>query len=60
MYKDKVAIPALIMQDNTLGVSKCGFKSQVMNQFLNTRTSIMNLQFGSKKCKKNAYRKKAQ
>ena len=52
MYKEKVPIPPLMMQDDTLGVSKCGFKSQVMNTFFNTRTSIMNLQFGSTKCEK--------
>ena len=40
------------MQDDTLGVSVCGFKSKKMNNFLNTRTKIMGLQFGSEKCEK--------
>ena len=40
------------MQDDTLGVSECGFKSRKMNSFLNTRTKIMGLQFGSEKCEK--------
>ena len=40
------------MQDDTLGVSVCGFKSRKMNNFLNTRTQIMKLQFGSDKCEK--------
>ena len=40
------------MQDDTLCVSVCGFKSKKMNNFLNTRTKIMGLQFGSQKCEK--------
>ena len=41
-----------MMQDDTLGVAQCGFKGRKMNNFLNTRTQIMGLQFGSKKCEK--------
>ena len=40
------------MQDDTLGISTCGIKAKQMNQFLNTRTNLMNLQFGSEKCVK--------
>ena len=40
------------MQDDTLGVSQCGFKSRKMNNFLNTRTNILGLQFGSQKSEK--------
>ena len=52
MYKNKVAIPPLTMQDDTLGISECGFRSRKMNNFLNNRASIMNLQFGQDKCEK--------
>ena len=52
LYKNKVVIPPLTMQDDTLGVSECGFSSKQMNNFLNTRTKIMGLQFGSEKCEK--------
>ena len=52
MYKDKVQIPPLTMQDDTVGINVCGHKSKQMNMFLNTRTNIMNLQFGSDKCEK--------
>ena len=52
LYKNKVVIHPLTMQDDTLGVSECGFKSRKMNNFLNTRTKIMGLQFGSQKCEK--------
>ena len=41
-----------MMQDDTLGISMCGYKSVQMNEFLNTRTNIINLQFGSDKCEK--------
>ena len=33
MYKDKIPIPPLIMQDDTLGISLCGYKSKQMNNF---------------------------
>ena len=52
MYKNKIPIPPLMMQDDTLDINECGFKSKEMNNFLNTRTNIMNLQFGSDKCEK--------
>ena len=49
MYKNKVVIPPLAMVDDTLGISVCGVKSNKMNSFLNTRTNLMNLQFGCDK-----------
>ena len=52
LYKDKVIIPPLTMQDDTLGISKCGYKTKQMNEFINARTNIMNLQFGCDKCSK--------
>ena len=52
LYKNKVAIPPLTMQDDTLGISKCGFQARKMNNFLNTRSNIMSLQFGRDKCEK--------
>ena len=52
MYKNKVKIPPLAMQDDLLGISECGFKTRKINQFLNTQTQLMNLQFGSSKCEK--------
>ena len=50
LYKDKVSIPPLIMQDDTLTVSNCGYKTQKITTLLNTCTSTMRLQFGSSKC----------
>ena len=52
IYKNKVRIPPLTMQDDTLGISVCGYRSQKMNTFLNTQTNFMGLQFGRDKCQK--------
>ena len=52
MYKNQVEIPPLLMQDDTLAVSECGYKTIRMNNFLNTQTNIMSLQFGRDKCVK--------
>ena len=40
------------MQNDTLGISECGFPSKKINNFLNTCAKIMNLQFGQEKCEK--------
>ena len=45
LYKNRVVIPPLMMQDDTLGVAQCGFKGRKMNNFLYTKTNIMGLQF---------------
>ena len=52
LYKNKVIIPPLTMQDDTLGISTCGFRSKIMSTFMNTRANIMGLQFGRDKCEK--------
>ena len=52
VYKNKVIVPPLTMQDDTLGISTCGFRSKIMNTFMNTRANIMGLQFGRNKCEK--------
>ena len=40
------------MVDDTLGVSICGYKTRKISEFLNTRTKLMNLQYGCNKCEK--------
>ena len=52
LYKNKVSIPPLIMQDDTLTISICGKDTKKMNQMINTNTSTMGLQFGIDKCVK--------
>ena len=49
-YKDEVPIPLLTMVDDALAVTECGFKADMMNAFLNTKTKIKKLQYGVKKC----------
>ena len=58
LYKGKVAIPPLAMQDDTLGISTCGEKSIRMNEFLNSQTNRMQLQYGTDKCVKMHIAKK--
>ena len=52
MYKGKVEIPPLAMQDDTLGITTCGDKAIQMNKFLNKQTNRMQLQYGTDKCVK--------
>ena len=52
LYKNIVQIPPLAMHDDTLGISECGMRTKAMNEFLNMRTNLMNLQFGIDKCVK--------
>ena len=49
-YKDEVAIPILTMVDDALAISECGFKANMMNAFINTKTNIKKLQYGIQKC----------
>ena len=41
LNKNKVEIPPLAMQDDTLGISECEERETAMDQFLNTRTNVM-------------------
>ena len=52
LYKGEVEIPPLAMVDDIIDISECGFKSAMVNSFLNCKTSTKKLQFGAKKCKK--------
>ena len=52
MFKNKVPIPPLIMQDDTLAISTCGYKTRKITNFLNTHTNILSHQFGRDKCVK--------
>ena len=51
-FKDTVPIPPLGMVDDLFTISNCGFKTTMMNQFLNSKTAMKRLQFGTKKCVK--------
>ena len=47
-----MSVPPLVMQDDTLGIPSCGFKSKKMNSFMNMRANIMGFQLGRDKCEK--------
>ena len=49
-YKDEVPIPILTMVDDAIAISECGYKTNMMNAFLNTKTSLKKLQYGVNKC----------
>ena len=50
LYKDKVPIVALGMVDDLLSISECGYKTNLMNKFINSKTAMKKLQFGTSKC----------
>ena len=50
LYKDAVKIPVLSMVDDLISVSECGYKSSMINAFLNTKTNMKKLQYGVGKC----------
>ena len=52
MYKNKVEIPPLLVQDDTLAVSACRFKTMKINSLINTQTQIMGLQCENARWKK--------
>ena len=51
-YKNSVPIPPLGMVDDLFTISTCGYKTALMNQFINTKTGMKKLQFGTAKCVK--------
>ena len=52
LYKDLVPIPPLGLVDDLFTISKCGFQTGQMNDFINTKTALKRLQFGTSKCVK--------
>ena len=51
-YKGHIGIPPLAMVDDLTSVSSCGIKSVMMNSYLNAKSQVKKLQFGSDKCHK--------
>ena len=49
-YKDKVPVSALGMVDDLLTISTCGYETTLMNQYINSKTAMKRLQFGTSKC----------
>ena len=50
LYKEKVKVPMLAMVDDILVISECGYKSSMVNSFINTKTNLKKMQFGVEKC----------
>ena len=51
-YKDIVPIPPLGLVDDLFTISTCGYKTTMINQFINDKTAQKRLQFGTSKCVK--------
>ena len=49
-YKDKVPVPPLGLVDDLFTISTCNYKTNMMNNFINTKTGLKRLQFGTSKC----------
>ena len=49
-YKGEVPIPPLALVDDLFTISTCGFKTNMLNNFINSKTAMKKLQFGTKKC----------
>ena len=52
LYKEEVEIPPLGMVDDLICISECGYKTTMLNSFINFKTNEKKLQFGIDKCKK--------
>jgi hypothetical protein len=47
-----VPIPPLGLVDDLFTISKCGLETDKLNQFINNKTALKRLQFGTSKCVK--------
>ena len=51
-YKGKVWVPPLVIIDDLLLATECGHKATMANAYINTKSNIKKLQFGTDKCHK--------
>ena len=59
-YKGEVDVPPLAMVDDLLIITECGYKATMANSFINTKSNLKKLQFGTEKCHKMHVGKKGQ
>ena len=52
LYRGEVEIPPLTMVDDVICISECGYKSVMVNEFMQCKANTKKLQFGPSKCKK--------
>ena len=51
-YKGDVKVPPLAMVDDVLIISECGYKSSMVNSYINAKSNMKKLQYGATKCHK--------
>ena len=51
-YKQEVQVPPLAMVDDLLIVTECGNKTVMANSYINAKSNLKKLQFGTDKCHK--------
>ena len=51
-YKQEVQVPPLAMVDDLLIVTECGNKTVMANSYINAKSNLKKLQFGTNKCHK--------
>ena len=51
-YKNIVPIPPLGLVDDLFTISPCGFQTTMTNSFINSRSAMKRLQFGTSECMK--------
>ena len=51
-YKGEVEVPALAMVDDLLIVTECGYRESMANSYINMKSNMKKLQFGTEKCHK--------
>ena len=49
-YKNIVPIPPLGLVDDLFTISPCGYQTTMMNSFINSKSAMKRLQFGTTKC----------
>ena len=57
-YMGKVLIPILGMVDDLIGIAEAGYKTHLLNVFINVKTADKDFQFGAEKCKTMTVSKK--
>jgi hypothetical protein len=51
-YKGEVGVPPLAMVDDLMIVTECGYKASMANAYINAKSNLKELQFGTDKCHK--------
>ena len=52
LYINKVVITPLVMKDDTIGISTCGYRFRKIKNFMNIGANVMGLPYGKDKSEK--------